>query len=82
MAEPRTPPADIRIGRVTVRGRSLTATQGRSLAIWAAHALASRHAATGASLDRVTLRLSAAAIRPDGSIDPAAVADEPGGGRG
>ena len=82
MAEARTPPASITIGGVTVRGRSLTAAQGRSVAVWAARAVASRYGETGASLDRLALRLSATAIRADGSIDPVAVSDEPGGGHG
>ena len=57
MAEPRTSPASIRIGQVTVRGASLTAAHGRAVAIWAAQTLASGQG--GADAECVTLRLPA-----------------------
>jgi hypothetical protein len=82
MAEPRTPPATLRISSVTVRGRSLTARQGEAVAISVARSLAARFATTGASLEQLTLRLPATAIAADGSVDPAAVADGEGGGYG
>lgn len=82
MAEPRALPASVSIGRMTVRGSALTAAQGRAVALWAARELASRHAAAGGAFERVTLRLPATALRPDGSIDHAAALDWPGGGHG
>jgi hypothetical protein len=79
MAESPLPPAAIRIGGVTVRGRSLTAEQGRSVALSIARALAERPASASASLDRVTLRVPASAIRADGTVDPAALSNSLGG---
>ena len=79
MAEPRTPPATLRISSVTVRGRSLTARQGEAVAISVAQSLAARFATTGASLEQLTLRVPAAAI---GGVDPAAGADTQGDGHG
>lgn len=74
MAERRTPPPALRISSMTVRGRSLTVRQGEAVAISVAQSLAARFA-TGASLERLTLRVPATAIASDGSVDPAALAD-------
>lgn len=82
MAEPGIPPATLRIGGVTICGRSLTARQAEAVAISVARGLAARFATTGASLQRLTLRLPASAIAQDGSVDPAAVSDGLGGGHG
>ncbi len=82
MAEAGIPSATLRIGGVTIRGRSLTARQGEAIAISVARGLAAPFATTGASLERLTLRLPASAIAHDGSVDAAAVAKGLGGGHG
>ena len=82
MAEPGTPSVNLRIGRLTVRGRSLTASQGEAVAVAVARGLAARPATAGARLETLTLRLPATAIAGDGSVDPAALADGLGGGHG
>lgn len=82
MAESGIPPATLRIDGVRIRGRSLTARQGEAVAISVARGLATRFATTGASLERLTLRLPATAIAPDGSVDPAALAEAQGGRHG
>ena len=78
MAEPV---PDIRIAGMIVRGRSLTAEQGRHLALAVARTLAAHHE-PGTSLDRLTIRLPASVLRPDGSIAPAAIAIDRGGDDG
>jgi hypothetical protein len=82
MAEPGIPPPNLRIGRVRISGRSLTARQGEAVAISVARGVAERFATTGASLERLTLRLPASAIADDGSVDAAAVSAGLGSGHG
>jgi hypothetical protein len=82
MAEPGIPPATLRIGGMTICGRSLTARQGKAVSISVARGVAARFATTGARLERLTLRLRASAIAHDGSVDPAAVSEGLGGRHG
>jgi hypothetical protein len=65
--------ADLGIGNLTVRGRGLSPTTGRSLATAVAVELARQLPVRNARLDAISILLPASALDPSGGVDRTAL---------
>jgi hypothetical protein len=74
MAEHPARQADLAIGSMTVRGRSLSPAVGQNLATAIAAVLARQLSVRSAHIDGMTIRLPASVLDASGGIDRAALA--------
>jgi hypothetical protein len=74
MAAHPAPQADLGIGDMTVRGRGLSPTTGRSLATAVAVTLAAQLSGRSARIDAMTIQLPASVLDASGGVDRTALA--------